>query len=281
MPCSVCNSIMIYDNTKKICPNCHGLKIVTKEEGSKYSQKLQEYIRKRYIDYLRKFDKFELIHAITLERENYSNSLLLSKIYNTVSIDKLFNLTFVISELIKYGFENRRGKRITDQVIKECFEITDNVVEVEVEHAKVKAGNSTVVLLEDRDADEIDTSKISSCIRIYENENYDNIRFIYKNNNIFTNTEAEEIKEETRKRTGEYEIEYRDFTAEEFISTCFEFIAPLYGALIRSRFYSEIFDIRNFQEIFNDPAQLMQLVWKFKKNKYAYVLYQFNILSLL
>ena len=233
MPCSVCKSIMIYDNTKKICPKCDGLKIVTKEEGCKYSKKLQEYIRKRYIDYLRKFDKFELIHAIVLERENYSNSLLLSKIYNTVSIDKLFNLTFVISELYKYGFESKRGKRITDQVIKECFEITDNVVEVEVEHAKVKAGNSTVVLLEDRDADEIDTSKISSYFRIYENENYDNIRLIYKNNNIFTNTEAEKIKEETRKRTGEYEIEYRDFTAEEFISTCFEFIAPLYGALIR------------------------------------------------
>jgi hypothetical protein len=191
---------MLYNNRKKLCPKCKGFKIVTKEEGGKYSKKLQEYIRKRFIDYFRKFDKFELIHAIALERENYSNSLLLSKRYNTVSIDILFNLTFVISELFKYGFENKRGKRITEQVMKECFKITDDVVEVEIEHAKVKAGNSTVVLLEDCDADEIDTSKISSYFRIYKNENYDNIRLIYKNNNIFTNTETEGIREETRKK---------------------------------------------------------------------------------
>jgi hypothetical protein len=65
---------------------------------------------------------------------------------------------------------------------------------------------------------------------------------------------------------------YRDFTASEFITACYDLIAALYAGLLRNEFYSETFDLRAYNDILTDPAQLMKFVRSFpiKDNDLAY-----------
>jgi hypothetical protein len=249
---------MIYvEEGKKVCPKCNDLKILDKIEGSKYSQKLQEFVRKQFLDGLKESNKYDLINVIALERENYSNILLLSRQYNSISLNIIFNFTFIISELINFGKEIKNGRKINEESIKQIFEASEKIVEVEMAHVRVKAGYSSVILLKNCPLDQVNMSESNKDFNICENENYGNIRKSYKINRIFTEREAKRIVEETRNKLGKYETDYEDFTAEEFISSCYEIIISLYGGLIRSGLHAEVFDIRNFKEIFKDPAELM------------------------
>lgn len=228
MPCLSCNSTMIYrEEGKKVCPKCNHLKILDKFEGSKYSQKLQEHVRKQFLDFLKEFNKYDLIYAIALERENYSNSLLLSGQYNSFSLSMIFNFTFIISELINFGKDIKNGRRINEEIIKQIFDFSQVLVEVEMANIHVKSDRSSVILLENCHIDQINMSKSDKYFNICENENYGNIRKSYKINRIFTEREAKKIVEETRNQVGKYETDYRDFTAEEFISSCYEIIISL------------------------------------------------------
>ena len=105
-----------------------------------------------------------------------------------------------------------------------------------------------------------------------ENERYSLMRLIFANHNILPSEQAEQKATEIAKTMNTENRKYRDYTASEFIGACYDLIAPLYAGLLRNEFYSETFDLRAYNDILTDPAQLMKLVWSFsiKDNDLTY-----------
>lgn len=266
MPCNKCGEELIYYQTEFSCPKCNGYHTLEKNEGQEYTQRFQELARKRFVDYLRQFDKYQLIFELAYIREQYATDLFASTEYNAIQINVIFDYTFIILELLRFGNEKKKGQNITDEKLKELLRATEMVINVETAHSKVKAGRSTVVLKQRCDLNKLTLRNISEHIRICENEGYFKISETYRKRGILTTEEGLKMRDQIREETGRYDRTYRDFTSEEFISDCYEIIEMLFGALVRSKFYAEVFDIRNFSNVFKDPSELMKLVWLFPKN---------------
>lgn len=265
LPCEVCNTTLIYYLDEYQCPKCNGIQVLQKDGAIKYAEKLEKLTRKRFLDYLRDFDKYELIYELTQKREDYVTSILFSNQYEAIKLGIIFNSTFIISEVIKFGKERKDKSRlkINEQNIQEVLQTGGYVIDMETALAKVKAGRANVILLKQCDLSILSLRNSKEYVRIYDNETYAWITDLYRSNSIFSEAEAERIISQEGEKFSE--PTYRKFTSSEFISSCYEIIAAEYGPLVRSRFYSEIFDIRNFQQVLTDPTELMRLVWKFPK----------------
>jgi len=147
----------------------------------------------------------------------------------------------------------------------ELIDMGKKLLDIENAYIHVKANYFSIIVEKPFTQGKFTQDQISK-IKVVENERYSTIRETFGGIDIFSAQVAEEKAGEILKNMKIEDRKYRDYTAEEFISSCYPLILSMYGGLLRSRYYSEAFDLRQYGKIMKDPAELMKFVWKFPIN---------------
>jgi hypothetical protein len=269
LPCEVCGSTLIYYPDRFQCPKCQGFSILEGEEAVRLYGQQVDLARKGWHNFLSEFNRDSLMLDSARKLESYCRNILFSK-YSAINLDSLFILAYIVQQASKYC-NNRKGKIIDDLDLDKIITTAYKILKIENAYTRLKAGYSTILFKESLTEEKQDTNQMSK-FEIVENERYNLMRLTFANHDIFPEELAEQKVSAIVKTIGNEERKYRDFTAKEFISACYDLIVVLYAGLLRSEFYSEVFDLRAYNDILEDPAQLMKLVWNFpiKDNDLTY-----------
>jgi hypothetical protein len=269
MPCSICGRPLFFYPNQFNCAQCKGFNVLEQNEAAHLYEIQIEFVRKKWREYLSKFNKDSIILEAARYRERYCRNILFSR-YSTINLDTLFVLTVVIQHAALFS-NAKKGCILDDISFREVIDMGRKVSILENTYTYIKANYYSIVIKEPLTQGEFTPDQISK-IKIVENERYNTVRETFAGIDVFPARVAEEKVAEILKNMKSEERKYRDFTAEEFISSCYPVILAMYGGLLRSKYYSEAFDLRQFGNIMEDPAELMKLVWKFPiKDDLAYI----------
>jgi hypothetical protein len=263
MPCKKCGKPLLFYHNEFKCARCLGFNVLEQDIAAAFYKTQIEFVRKKWQEYLSKFNKDSVMLGAARHREHYCRDILFSK-YCTINLDRLFILTVVIQHAALYS-NPKKGRIVDDASFQEVIDMGMKVLTIENAYTHVKASYSSIVVEEPFTQGKFTPDQFSK-LKIVENERYNTVRETFAGIDVFTAQVAEEKAREILKNMKSEERKYRDFTAKEFVSSCYPLILSMYGGLLRSEYYSEAIDLRQFGNILTDPAELMKLVWRFTVN---------------
>jgi hypothetical protein len=264
MPCKTCgHSLLVYDN-EYICPKCKQLALLDSITAITVSRKIVDHLSTVFDDELTKYNTQILLGNLAAHREYYSRQYFLE--YRTLDLGKLFAYTFLLKRACR--FRNTAGKiPTTKEDISTLVDTVEKLIDMEVEHLKLKSGYNTMLYLEKFDENKLRVDQLLNNFRIVENEKYLIVRKTFANHDIFTDKEAEgrleQYKNEGHSNIGDQQ-QSKTFTPEQFVSTNYGILNSMYVGLLRNQVHSETFDLRSYAEIFDDPGRLMEFVNTFR-----------------
>jgi len=267
LPCKICKHTLLHIGSELKCPKCSDLKIIDDMISIEIAQKRINHIRKLWKTELDKIQRDSLLLHLLVHRETQARKFF--KQPGILDIDSFFSDTLFIRRVLKEG--NPNGAYVIDNTSKSEKIITlfNETKRVETDFSLVKSKYAFVIPKNNFNLDDISDEEALSNFIIVSTEDHDKLMKSYENYNLYS-------MEEAQKKQQEYVDEFekilkekpnsRDLTREEFVERNYETINSLYTVLLRNYIYAEVFDLRSYKELINDPSRLIKFV-----NQYDYV----------
>lgn len=264
MSCNVCNTKLVYYNNDLICPKCNDIKLVDSLTASILSCKRVHIFRKLWNVELEKIHKGSLLLHIAVHRENLARKFF--KEFGVIEIGRFFSDTLFLKRVQKFG--NSNGKIIIDDVNKSkpIIDLFNELSKIETDDSLIKSGYAVMKYKDEFDLDLLTDDSTLENFTVLQTEDYINLSKSYENYGLFSEKEGQKKIEESKKEFDEIMKEKRipkKYTPKEFIEKNFDTISSLYLALIRNEIYSEVFDLRCFKQLLDEPAKIMEFIGKF------------------
>jgi len=264
LPCKKCNSPLIYFENKFNCPQCNNLKILKREQSLIIAQKRALYFRNLWKHELKKYHRDSLLLHIVNHREMLSWEFFQKP--GISDVDQLFSDTLFIKRVFEYG--NKKGEIIIDNEKKSqpLIKLFNETKRVEIDISLVDSENATYLYDKEFDIDTLSDEDALKHFTLVQTEEYEKLLNSYGKNNLYTRKKAEEFQKanaEEYKKILETKPKPISQTRAEFIERNYDTICSFYLIFLRNEIYSQVFDLRKFQDVTNDPSKLMEFIKKF------------------
>ena len=166
---------------------------------------------------------------------------------------------------------NPNGGYVVDDTSKseKIISLFNETKRVETDFSLVKSKYAFVIAKHNFNLENISGDDALTNFIIVSTEDHDKLMKSYENYNLYS---MEDAQKKQKENADEFEKilkekpNSRDLTREEFVERNYETISSLYTVLLRNYIYAEVFDLRSYKELINDPSRLIKFV-----NQYDYV----------
>lgn len=270
MTCEKCSSSLIYLKNKFACPRCNDLKILNRIQSIKIAKKRISFIRQQWKKELSNIHRDSLLFHIVNNREMLSWDIFQK--LGIADTDQLFSDTLFIKRVLEDG--NKHGKYIIDnnkkfQPINNIFSETKRV---ETDLALVDSENAVYLNQKQLDIEKISDQQALTEFVLVQTEEYEKLLKNYEKYNLVTREMAETMQ---KKNAEEFRKILQNKSAptiqtrEQFIERNYQTICSFYMIFLRNEIYSQVFDLRKFKQLMNDPTTLMNFIKKFPLRPYT------------
>ena len=260
MPCTECDSKLLFFKRDFICPNCRHLSIVSYDDSLQIIQHYIDRHKKIFEKIIEKYQKKELIKGIFWQREK--QMIAFNEKYSILDSLTLSSSSVLIRNLFRSNMTF--GNEIPDEpTLQKIISIYSSVLDFEEDKAKLMAKNWNMVNLIKYNLNNLDSMPLKDGIRLYENENYGRIRQTFSKHNIMS-------KKLANKKMKEWSKDYipiekgskKIHSVDETIKTFYDLISMLYVAFLRSKICEKGFQIPH-KDLKINPIDIRKLNGKF------------------
>lgn len=272
MPCTVCQTEQISYNDKILCPNCSNFKILDSVTARDIARKRASIIRELWKKELQRINQDSLLLHIFRHREFVAREFWTK--LGLMDIDSMFSDTLFLKRVMEDG--NPEGNIMIDSVKKAepAIKLFNETKRVETDKALIDSCYALIKFENDFEDTSLDDNQILSNFSILPTETYLKLRKSYENYGLYTREEAEKKFQEFAdeyEKIKQQKISTTFLSREKFIEKNYSMISNLYLILLRNEIYSEVFDMRNLQNLSSDPSTILGFF-----NKFPYV---YNVLT--
>ncbi len=260
MPCTICNSKIIYLNDIPTCPSCKHLSIVPYDEALQIADFNIKIFKNKFSELIREFDKNDLLLNVFWVREK--EIIKFNEVYSTLNLPRLRTTSLLLRRIIYWNnFLNKQkvSENYLEQIIRSYIAIAD----AEEDRIKLEAKTYTMINLKKYDINNLESlSQINGFITC-PNENYGRVMQAFAKHNIMSQQVADKKLKEWSKdfipsKFGSNKLK----TSKETIETFYELISTLYTAFLRNKVCKEAFQITN-ETLFLNPIDIKKLLGRY------------------
>lgn len=229
------------------------------------SQERVEYANKLWNKSIDQFDKQYILENIVKDRDVKSSDL---SNLATLDIGSIIRQTVLLKRAIK--ITNNTSKLIMQRdQYNMILDWNDRVFFVEEDHIMIKSDLAVMLCFKKLETEQELGSRLFTNFHVCPKEQYGNLAEYYK-----TNYHLMPAHQARKKADGwKHEIEQirnnppqsHPFTAQEFVSTNYDFICTIYLALSRNKMFYQIFNLEFYKKIMCEPSDLMRFVRRFER----------------
>lgn len=267
MPCTICQTEYVSYNDKIVCPNCSNFKILDSVTARNIAEKRANIIRELWKKELKTIDQNSLLLHIFRHREFEARQFWTN--LGLMDVDSMFSDTLFLKRVMEDG--NPDGNIMIDSVKKAepIIKLFNETKRVETDKALIDSCYALMKFENDFEESSLDDNQILSNFSILPTETYLKLRKSYENYGLYTREDAEKKFQEFAdeyEKIKQQKIKSSFLTREKFIEKNYSMISNLYLILLRNEVYSEVFDVRDLQNLSSDPSTIIGFF-----NEFSYV----------
>lgn len=254
MPCTTCNSKLIYLHDIPTCPKCENVSFVSYDDSLKIADRLILYLTKIFTDEVKKFKKSQILANVFWEREKIIRNF--QDNYTTIDLSKLMSCNLLLRRLIKTD-DFAGVEEISEEKINDIIESYTWIAKFEEDRVRLEAKHWNMLKLDKYDTHNLNAGLLYKSITVCPNEDHTRIMDTFGKYNIATEAVAERKMEEWKKDWIPVERgSNKSYTSEDTIKRFYDLISGFFLAFNRNRVAIEAFGLKNVEEIDIDPMKI-------------------------
>lgn len=261
MPCSSCGKSGIIYEDDYYCPSCNGLAVLDQDTAILVCTKIRNYLNQLFFDNLATYDRQTLLGNLAAHREEFSRKYFYK--YSSLDLGMMIAYTILLKKAVHYGIPFGRFPETKEDVNK-LVDAYDKVLDFESHLLDMKSGRKRMLYLNKFDKDNLSTDQLRKNFIIVDDEKNDVIRRIFAKHDLYPPEEGEKKVHEYQSQITSDVVQSRSYTKEQFICKFYYLVNTFCVGLLRNKLYAENFDLRSFNKLMNDPADLMRFVNTFR-----------------
>lgn len=257
MPCSKCDSTIIYIEDYETCPKCEHVLIVPLGDSLKIHDCFSHKHDGLFLQTIKKCKKKQIISSVFWQREKLIRKF--NSQYSTLNVETLFSCNLLIRRLITHGgFLEQED--LSESDIEKLIRNYGALARFAGNRSRLESGTWNMVCLAKYDLNRLENLSFKD-IMLFRNEKHDQVMDTFHKHNLMSAKEADTKLEEWKKDFVPVELGSKQIhSTHETISTFYELISMLYVAFFHNNLYSEAFGLPDAKNIAISSLKLKQFV---------------------
>lgn len=258
MPCTDCDSKLIYLFDLPTCPQCEKISLIPFEDSLKIADCLIKYLNKIFVDEVKKYKKSQILANVFWEREKVIRDF--HDNYTAIDIIKLSSCNLLLRRLIRIN-DFVGNDEISEEKINQMIQVYSHIAKSEEDRVRLESKHWNMLKTEKYELQNLNAESLYKSTTVCPNE--DNIRIMqtFEKYNIVSTDVAQRKMSEWKKdwQPPEYGTN-QSTTSEETIKRFYDLISGFFLAFNRNRVAVEAFGLKNVKEIDIDPMKIKLFV---------------------
>ena len=248
-----------------VCPSCEKYYILDPDTACTLAKKRVEYANKLWDKEIELFEKQDILKNIVWERDKESSKLDNLAIFDVGIITRQ---TMLLKRIIKSKGGTRKPNSITKHYEK-ISDLNHRIFGMEEDESLIKSDLAIILCVEKLDVEQPPGLWLFSKLFICEKEQYvDFIEYYDKKYNLMSSHKVDKkflVLQDEINQLLQNPTKTDSIITQEFVSTYYNVISNICMALSRNEMFYNIFNLKPYKEIMNNPSDIIKLVNRFEK----------------